>query len=462
MGVSCHRKHNLYTPSTNPIFMVDNSHLTALALAGYLLIMIIIGARRSHTLESFYLAGRSLKPAILTVTLCATILGASSTMGMAGLGFSEGLTGAWWMLSGAIGLVVLSTVFAKKVRSTGCYTLPELIGTQYDHRVRLGASALILVAWIGVIAAQIVASGKLLDALFGHGQVYFMILSAAVFVIYTAHGGQRSIVRTDLLQFSILLAGIGLVLWKALNLTGLEILSGQSFPTSPARSGTEVLSLVLIVGSMYLVGPDIYSRLFSAQNPGTARRSALIAALVLVPMALAITLLGICARDLFPGIGPEEALPVLMTETLSPAGQGLVAAALLSALISSADTTLLTATSILTLDLYRTARPKSTKKDLMKVSRAGAVLLGTLALASALRLPEIIATLLSAYTVFAGGLTIPVVAGFYRDRLKLTSAGALAALAGGGGTALFLGNRWPLLGMAVSTVLLIVVSRITR
>jgi SSS family solute:Na+ symporter len=437
--------------------MVDDAGLTGLVLISYLFAMMAVGAlaaRRSNTLDSFFLAGRSLRPALLTATLTATILGASSTMGMAGLGFREGLTGAWWLLSGTLGLLVLSFFLAERVRATGCYTLPELMGEEYDQRVRFGASALILVSWIGVIAAQIVASGKLLAVLFGPSTEAFMIASAAVFVLYTALGGQRSIVKTDAVQLLILLLGLFIVSWRALPLAGPEILAKTSFPTSAARGGTDVLGLVLVVGSAYLVGPDIYSRLFSAQNPTTARRSALAAALLLIPIAFVITGLGISARILFPGIGPEEALPALMAETLSPTGEGLVAAALLSALISSADTTLLTATSIFALDIYKTARPKASQRELMRVARGGTVLIGSLALLSALRLPEIIASLLAAYTVFAGGLIVPTLAGFWRERLRLTPEGALAALLGGGGTALLFGESWPLLGMAVSGALL--------
>ncbi len=441
--------------------MVDDVGLTGLVLIAYLLAMISIGAaaaRRAKTVESFFLAGRSLKPALLTATLTATILGASSTLGMAGLGFKEGLTGAWWLLSGTLGLLVLSFFLAEKVRAAGCFTLPELMGEDYDQQVRFGASALILVSWIGIIAAQIVASGKLLSVLFGPSSEAFMIASAAVFVLYTALGGQRSIVKTDALQLLILLFGLIVVAGRAFQLAGPEILAGTSFPTSEARGWTEVVSLVLVVGSAYLVGPDIYSRLFSAKDPKTARRSALAAALVLLPLAFVITGLGISARILFPGIGPEEALPVLMAETLSPLGEGMVAAALLSALMSSADTTLLTATSIFTLDLYRTARPGAGDEEMIRVSRGGTVLIGSLALLSALRHPEIIASLLSAYTVFAGGLIVPLLAGFWRERLRLTSEGALAALLGGGGTALLFGEEWPLLGMALSGAILFSVS----
>ncbi|HPJ29760.1 MAG TPA: sodium:solute symporter family protein [Methanothrix sp.] len=441
--------------------MVDDAALTGLVLTGYLLAMAAVGARaarRSETPEGFFLAERSLTPAILTATLAATILGASSTLGMAGLGFSEGLTGAWWLLSGTVGLIALSAFLAERVRATGCSTLPELLARKYDRRVGLAASALILVAWVGVIAAQIVASGKLLAVLFGPRQEIFMAASALVFVGYTALGGQRSIVRTDAAQLLILLLGLLIISMRTFQLAGPDILAGQSFPTSEARGGMEVASLVIVVGSAYLVGPDIYSRLLSASDPKAAKRSALAASLLLLPLAFLITGLGIGARILFPAIRPEEALPVLMVETLSPLGAGIAAAALLSALISSADTTLLTATSILVLDLYRSALPGAGGREILRASRGGTLLIGGVALLSALRLPEIIGSLLSAYTVFAGGLIIPAVAGFWREKLRLTPAGAMAALIGGGGTALLLGTRWPLLGMGVSAVLLFLVS----
>ncbi len=441
--------------------MVDDPWTTGLLLAGYLLAMTAVGARaarRSKTVEGFFLAERGLAPAALAATLAATILGASSTLGMAGLGFREGLTGAWWLLSGTAGLLVLSLFLAEKVRETGCFTLPELLGATYDRRVRVAASALILASWVGIIAAQIVASGKLLGILFGPRQEVFIVASALVFVGYTALGGQRSIVKTDAVQLLILLLGLALVSWRAFQLAGPDLLAGQSFPTSEARGWPEVTSLLLVVGSAYLVGPDIYSRLFSASDPGTARRASLAAALILVPLAFVITSLGIAARLLFPAILPEEALPVLMAETLSPLGAGIVAAALLSALLSSADTTLLTATSILALDLFRAARPHASAEEILWVSRAGCLLIGGVALVSALRLPEIVSTLLAAYTIFAGGLIVPAVAGFQRDRLRLTPSGALASILGGGAVALLFGGRWPLLGMATSAFLLIAVS----
>lgn len=141
-------------------------------------------------LEDFHLAGRSIKLILLIGTFCASIFGASATLGMAGLGFSNGLPGAWWMLSGTAGLLVLATFFAEKIRATGCYTLPELVGSFYGEKVRFAASVLIVFSWVGIIAVQIVASGKILGAVFGGNETLFMAACTTVFVLYTIHGGQ--------------------------------------------------------------------------------------------------------------------------------------------------------------------------------------------------------------------------------------------------------------------------------
>jgi solute:Na+ symporter, SSS family len=436
----------------------------AVVIVIYLLAMLAIGAwgLRIKGLDDFHLAGRGIKLVFLTGTFCASIIGASATLGMAGLGFRNGLPGAWWMLSGTVGLLMLATFFAEKVRATGCYTLPELVGSFYGEKARFAASVLIVVSWVAVIAVQIVACSKVLGAVFGGDETIFMAACTAIFVLYTVHGGQSSVIKTDLVQLMIILAGMIVLFSRALGAAGPGLLLSQSFPTSVEMGGWDVLTMLLVVGSAYLVGPDMYSRLLSAHSPKEAKISAAIAAFILIPLAFLITSLGIFARSLYPAASPEQAIPVLLTGLLSPAAQGLVAAALLAAFMSSADTSLMTATSILTLDIYRKVRPGSSEKKLMAMSRLFVLIIGFLALALAVSMPGIIKTLLIAYTVFASGLLLPVIAGFFKDRLGLTPSGALAALVGGGATAIFLGQTYPLLGMAVSAAFLFGVSWLER
>ncbi|MFC1943138.1 sodium:solute symporter family protein, partial [Chloroflexota bacterium] len=166
--------------------------LELIIIAVYFAGMIAIGLasrRKARGADDFFVAGRKGSSLFITGSLLATIIGGSATVGMAGLGFTRGLTGAWWLLVGSIGLVVLGLFFAKKVRNFALYTLPDLVKEQYDGRVALAASILIVVAWVGIVAAQIIAAGKIMSVLGIGDPLWWMVLFTMVFVVYTILGG---------------------------------------------------------------------------------------------------------------------------------------------------------------------------------------------------------------------------------------------------------------------------------
>jgi len=420
--------------------------LQLIIIVAYFLGVIIIGVvsrKRARGIDDFFVAGRKGSPLFITGSLLATIIGGSATVGMAGLGFTRGLTGVWWLLVGSIGLVVLGLFFAKKVRGFGLYTLPELVAEQYDGRVGLAASILIVVAWVGVVAAQIIASGTILGALGVGNPLLWMVVFAIVFIAYAVLGGQQAVIRTDTVQIGIILAGIfgGLALVMS-RLGGWGGLIGSlppehfAFPISPQFSSQELISLLLLVGLTYVVGPDMYSRLFCARDSRTARKSVFWTALLIVPIAFGITLIGMGASALFPQIPPEQAFPVVITEVLPPFMGGVVLAALLGALMSSADTCLLSASTILTVDIIGHFKTALSPAKILSYSRWAMVIIGVGSLFLALALKGVINALLFAYTVYTCGLILPVIAGFYKDRLKVTPLGALVAIIGGGSAAL--------------------------
>jgi len=306
-----------------------------------------------------------------------------------------------------------------------------------------------------------------------------MTIATAVFVLYTMLGGQYSIIRTDFVQFGILAIGIlvclGLVLAKVGGIDGMtSALPGDlfSFPINEQFGWYELVALLVLTGATYVVGPDMYSRLFCARDGGVARSSALLAGLIAIPAAFAVILIGMGARVLYPDIGSAQAFPTVVEQLLPVGVSGLVAAALLAAIMSSADTVLLTTSTILSQDIIGRLKTGMTERASLAISRAGVVVIGILALVVALHKPGIIGSLLLAYTVFTSGVVIPVVAGFYRRRLKLNAVGAIAAIVGGGGTALAI-NRleaagWltvdhlDLVGLGVCAVLLFGVSWIAN
>ncbi len=450
-------------------------------IIAYFLAIIGIGVwsrRKAGSQEGFFVAHRKGTVPLITGSLLATAVGGSVTVGMAGLGFKQGLTGAWWLLVGSVGLVILGVFFARKVRIAALYTLPELVGRQYNSRVGLAASILIIIAWIGVVAGQIVAAGKVLSLL-GIGSLpFWMIVFTAVFIVYAILGGQYSIIRTDVFQASILFVGIfvtlALVFPHVGGLDGLKVSlppSYFSFPVSSEFDWKMLLSFLIFVGATYVVGPDIYTRLFCAKEEKTAQKSVFLAAFLFVPLAFAITLIGMSAKVLYPQIVAEQAFPQVITGILSPGLSGLILAALVAALMSSADTCLLSQSVILTEDVFKRFYPSLSERKTVLLTRLSLVVLGIIALGLAIALKGVISSLLFAYTVFTCGLVVPVIAGFYKERLKVTPQGALVALIGGGLTGLVgkipgldipLKGDLPLIGFAISAILLFGVSFLTR
>jgi len=175
---------------------------------------------RASGSDSFFVADRKGSGLLITGSLLATIVGASATVGLAGWGFTRGLSGAWWLLVGAVGLFVLSLFWAKRVRGFGLYTLPELVERQYGREAGLVASILIVVSWIGVIAAQMAAAGKILGVLVSDSSTLVTVIPALVFMAYTVLGAQYSIIRTDFIQSGILIVGILTALFLVLDDVG--------------------------------------------------------------------------------------------------------------------------------------------------------------------------------------------------------------------------------------------------
>jgi len=450
-------------------------------IAVYFLAIIGIGVwskRRAGSQNGFFVAHRQGTLPLITGSLVATAIGGSALIVTSQLGFKIGLPGAWWLLVGSVGLVLLGVFFARRVRGAALYTLPELVEKQYDRRVSLAASILIVIAWVGVVAGQIVAAGIFLSILGIGSTTFWIVIFTAVVVGYAILGGQFSIIRTDVFQAPIFFIGIFIVLALVFShVGGLEGLKASlppayfSFPTSPAFDWKMFLSFLILVGATYVVGPDMYSRLFCAKGEKTAQRSAILAALLFIPLAFAIALIGMSAKVLYPQIRPDEAFPQVISGVLSPGLSGLVIAAVIAALMSSADTCLLSQSVILTEDIIKRLHPAIDERKTVLLTRLSLIGLGLVALGLALTLETVYKSLVFAYTVFTCGLVVPVVAGFYKEKLKVTPRGALAALIGGGvvglmgklpGLDISLKGDLGLIGFAVSAVLLFGVSFLTR
>jgi SSS family solute:Na+ symporter len=418
--------------------------LDGLMVAAYFGAMLLVGWRsKRQSAESYWVAERRSPSGLVAASLIATVFGASSTMGIIGLGYSRGLTGAWWSLIGAMALIPFGWFLAARVRALEVFTLPDILERAYGRRVSVPAAVMIATAWCGIVAAQMIAGALLLSGIFTLGFQSAVAFVAVVFIVYTFLGGQLSVIRTDLWQLLLFLSGLMVCLALLLSSESLDWtrLSGDhlSFPVSASFSWYDLLVFYpLIIGLPYLVGPDIYSRMLCAKDDLAARRSVFLAVSVIIPVSFLLAATGLAIGARFPGLEAEAALPTALNGLVPVGLKGFIAAGFLAAIMSSADTTLVSASTIVSLNIISPIR-KVSRDQQLRLTRMAVVVLGALAWLIAVTEQGIIASLLLGYTIFVGGVVFPTLASFGRGRLRATSAAALWAVVVGGATAL-LGN----------------------
>ncbi len=406
---------------SNPVYFVAIYFLFVLLLGFYSWFKI-------KTPSDYYIAGKKGRLLPVSGSLLATILGGSAILGTIELSRSIGWAALWFIFCAAFGLFVLAPL-AKYVSRYGKFTLPGLLGHFFGEKARIISSLVIPLAWLGIIAAQIIAAAKILAGLEIIEYSTAAILAGVVFIVYTLFGGQVSILKTDTLQSVLIILGLtALVLFAAptpaaalLPKLNTEALFNDSF------TGIDLLVLVLTYSVTFVVGPDIYSRVFCAKDEKTATRSILVVAVILIPVSFGLTFLGVYSAQ----IGSPEIMS--FARHLLPGWfYGLFIAALLSAVMSSADTTLLTSSLILS-ELFHS---NMEDKKGFRLTRVLIMIMGIFSIVIALFVTSILQSLLLALSFFSGAFVVPMVSGLLQRKVvktQLTAAmllGGFTALAG--------------------------------
>ena len=415
-----------------------------MVLVIYVCVLVAVCVRdifRRSTYNDFVTAGGRQGPFVVFMTLMATMIGASATIGIAAKAETTDFTAFWWLGAGAIGLLAQGFCLSSRIRSLGARTLPEIAGLTVGPFGRKLVAGIIVISWIGVVAAQFSAAEELIRLAAGYSSTVWSVVGTAAFVtLYTLIGGQLSVVKTDLFQFGILAIGfLAVFIYLFSGFAG-----GTPDPASeivfftPKFGFWEFLLFVFPVAGAYFLGPDITSRNLVARDGNVARKATFWAVPALTLFAVVITLIGMWAGRNAPGAGnplfriTKDVLPVWLASLLS--------LGLLSALLSSADTCLINTAAITSNDVLGRHSVRSV--------RIAVLVVGILATFLALRGKDIITLLFSAYAVYTPGIVCPLaVAIIVHGRRRLVHGLWYAAVAVGG----TLGLLQPVFGFACET-----------
>jgi SSS family solute:Na+ symporter len=401
--------------------------ITILIVYGLVLLLIgLYSFLKIKTPFDYFLAGKKTGVWQVSGSLLATILGGSAILGTIGLSESQSWASAWYILAASLGLLGLLPI-VKKVYSQGKFTLPELIGQYYGESARKVTSLIIPVAWLGIVAAQIIAGAQILVSFFSMTYSSGVLITGIIFIVYTYIGGQVSVMKTDLFQSFFILGGVILTAFMIPS-DKLPVLPDFAvhFPFNGHFTPFDLFILILTFSSTFVVGPDIYSRVFCAKNSKTAFLSVLIVALILVPFGFVLSYVGIYAAMLNSGAEHSSALVNLAGAYLPEWATGILVAALISAVLSTAATTLLTASMILS-ELFQ--KDINNQKSFNQ-TRLFIILVGALSILISLKVTSIVSSLLMALSFYSGAFIIPMVAALFN--LPFNKRFGIAAMLSGG------------------------------
>jgi len=343
----------------------------------YLVSMLVIGyiakrAQRDESLSDFYLAGRSLGTVVLLLTLYATQYSGNTVLGYPGEAYRLGF--AWIMsVSFMMSIVVAYLPFApalhRLAKRHGFVTPGDFLDYRFGSPALSYLANAVLVVSIGnYLLAQFMAMGHMVAGFSGNAIPYWVgvVVLVLVIVIYETLGGLRAVAWTDFIQCVLLFLGVvGLLFWAAPTPSHWRSLTdwlGAHDPAKTAVPGADItfrwLSTVVLVGFSGAVYPQAIQRIYAAKSVGALKRS--LQFMIFMPLVtiVPVVLTGLVGFRRFSGLEGVEAdqiMPMLLRDwavqsLTSYALSVLVLAGALAAIMSTADSVLLSLSSILAKD----------------------------------------------------------------------------------------------------------------
>jgi len=306
-------------------------------------------------------------------------------------------------------------VMARKIQEYSAerdvLTIPDILAARYSDRaktIRIISVVVIAVMMTTYVAAQLNAAGKAFSAVFGTEYVISVMIGAAIVLTYTISGGFRAVAWTDLVQGLLMvtalvvlpliviskLGGFGPMFAK---LSQLDIEGGKSVLMTPAAGKLGYLGLGFIIGQLgiglgYPGQPHVLIRYMAARDQKSLKRGAIIAMTWGTLVFTGAVFLGLACKAFFVSLGDaEQALPIVSIQLLPGIFAGMMLAAVLAAICSTADSQLIVASSSISHDIYVRAMGKNPSPGLaVRIDRLWVAIIGILAIIFALTADRVV------------------------------------------------------------------------
>jgi SSS family transporter len=362
-------------------------------IALYVLSMLFVGvwvSKRIKTQDDYFLAGRSLGPGLATFSIFATWFGAETCVGTAGAVYRNGLSALHAdPLGYTICLLCMALFFAKVLWRRKITTIPDLFRERFSPATEKLAAILMIPGSIIWAAAQIRALGQIIHSNTEIGVTLAVTVSAGVVICYTMLGGLLADAYNDFIQGIAVIIGLFCMLGAVvIDLGGVSAALATipvdkltfSSPETAQLSflGNLELWMVPILGS--LMAQELVSRVVASRSEKVAFNSTIRASFIYLIVGCVPVMIGLLGSHYMPNLTDSETLMPLIAKThLNYVFYIIFIGALVSAILSTVDTTLLSSSALASHNLIYPAFPSLTEKKKVFVARAGTLLSGVVA-----------------------------------------------------------------------------------
>jgi len=417
----------------------------------YLVAIIVIGlvaARYQKTEADFWVAGRRFGLGVLVIANMAAVMHGGAIL--SGIAFAGQFGGVAILpyISFVGGAAIIFYLFAKKLRQSGGFTIPDYMGDRFDSRgLRAWSAIVVAISSIIYLIAQLRGMAFILERLLGIEFMLSLFLGSIIFVAYVAMGGLLAVVWTNIAQFLFMWVGLLILVpyvydavggWSSVLQQVEAAAPGWTSPTGTKWSASYMVSWYLIWLVAYSTRLELVTKMYAAQNHRIARASVPIAiGLVMIFLLYGNFYLGAAARIMVWDqlASPDQAFPVLVTQLLTPALAAIALTGIASAAMSTTDSLLLMSGSAIAHDLVRRCYDepngiKREEKEYLRISRLSIVVVGAIAFVCAIPDLALILRIVSyAIAIVGAAFFFPLLVGMTSRRVSREAA--LASSIGG-------------------------------
>jgi sodium/proline symporter len=360
--------------------------------------------RETNTLSGFYLAGKKLPFWVVAFSTNATGESGWLLLGLTGMGYAVGAQAYWVVVGELVGIALSWLLISRRLKrlsdETHSITVPDVLAARFNdswHLIRAVAVVIILAMVTTYVTAQLVASGKALSEFVNLDYKVGVVVGSAIIIAYTFIGGYKAVSYTDVLQGVLMLLGLIFVPLVAVNAAGgWDSVTSNLIAQDPSlvsmfslTNGIEgwvaAVSFVAI-GLPFLGVPQLLVRFMSARDDGELVKARYVSVGITLVFTIRAVTAGIAGRALFPGIEDSETIfPMLATELFPPLISGVLLVIVLSAIMSTADSLLLLASSAIVRDtMQKILGSKKSDRALSVYGKIVTIIIGIVAIAFAI------------------------------------------------------------------------------